>query len=136
MHTGGESNQVELRLNHGRFPIHEEAPSTIPIGSPDPRSYLSVSTLTLTLDSQTIDRAARITAAELAQLPADARHIVRAVAQAARACSECQRDYGHTVDCSQHYTKRPTTTDCPGCIHGDFGPFSNHSCSRWKRVDL
>ena len=87
---------------------------------------------TLTLSSETIERARSISGTELHRLPVDARHVVLAVTAAARACPECARDAGHTVDCSNHYSKRPTTTDCTGCHHGQYGPASAHTCSAWS----
>lgn len=95
---------------------------------------------TLTLSEQTIARAEQIlgSRAHREALTVDAEHVVRAVAEAARSCPECSRDVGHIPECSKHYSRRPTTTDCHGCITGQYGPASNHTCSAWseRRVDV
>ena len=92
---------------------------------------------TLTLSEQTIERirSIRDSPAEYAALTAAGRCVIDDLVEATRPralhpCEECGRDAGHTVDCSQHWSKSPLPA-CPGCKHGNYGTGSEHTCGVW-----
>jgi len=68
---------------------------------------------------------------ESAALTVHSERVIRAVT-GRDLCTECSRDYGHTPECPNHYS-RNSTPACYSCRHGAYGPTDIHHGCVWQQ---